>query len=184
MSVPAVLVDANILFSPPLRDLIIELSNAHFFRARWTQDIHLEWIRAVRKQRPDLPETVLNEMRELINQAVADCVITGYETLIDALELPDPDDRHVLAAAIKGDCSVILTRNVRDFPRKKLRPYSVRALTPTEFLKGYIEIDRKGFVACLRDILHRHPGLSVGDYAKALRQNRLKAVANILLELH
>jgi predicted nucleic acid-binding protein len=44
-----------------------------------------------------------------MNAAVRDCLVTGYEPLIGAVELPDPDDRHVLAAAIRARAQVIVT---------------------------------------------------------------------------
>jgi hypothetical protein len=51
-----------------------------------------------------------------MNKAVRDCLVTGHEPLTEGLKLPDPDDRHVLAAAIKAGAQVIVTRNLKDFP--------------------------------------------------------------------
>jgi hypothetical protein len=78
-------------------------------RARWTDAIHDEWIRKVLQNRPDLTAQQLARTRELMNRAVPDCLVSGYEKLIDKLELPDPDDRHVLAAAIHARANVIVT---------------------------------------------------------------------------
>ena len=51
--------------------------------------------------------------------------MTGYHGLIPSLQLPDPDDRHVLAAAIVGRCDVIVTQNIQDFPEAALAPYGI-----------------------------------------------------------
>jgi len=70
-----------------------------------------------------------------------DALVTGYEHLIEALLLPDPDDRHVLAAAIVGQASVIVTCNVRDFPGEALNPHRVRARHPDAFVRHLIPRD-------------------------------------------
>jgi hypothetical protein len=97
--------DACVLYPAPLRDLLLSLAQTELFRARWTNDIHEEWIRSVLKDRPDLAPN-LQRTRELMDTAVPDCLVTGYQSLIDSLKLPDPQDRHVLAAAIVGRASV------------------------------------------------------------------------------
>ena len=108
--------DANILYPAPLRDLFIRLAQAGLVRGRWTETIHDEWVRNVLKDNPHLSSERLARTRTLMNEAVRDSVINGYEDLIDSLTLPDPDDRHVLAAAIHGDAEVIVTFNLKDFP--------------------------------------------------------------------
>lgn len=100
----------------PLRNLLLRLALADLFRVRWTDRIHEEWIRSVLAQRPDLLPEQLGRTRDLMDRAVPDCLVTGYEGLIDTLDLPDLDDRHVLAAAIRSQASVIVTYNLRDFP--------------------------------------------------------------------
>ena len=60
--------------------------------------------------------------------------LPGYEDLIEGLHLPDPDDRHVLAAAIRGRTDVIVTANVRDFPPEILTPFEIEAQHPDEFV--------------------------------------------------
>ena len=51
-----------------------------------------------------------------------DALVVGFEPLIDGLTLPDADDRHVLAAAIRGQADVIITQNLKDFPREEPGP--------------------------------------------------------------
>src|SRR5438105_10513690 len=103
--------DANILYPAPLRDLLIRIAQTGLVRAKWTETIHDEWIRNVLKDNPHLSAERLARTRTLMNEAVRDCLVTGYEDLIASLSLPDPDDRHVLAAAIHAHAEVIVTVN-------------------------------------------------------------------------
>lgn len=94
-----VIYDACVLYPAPLRDLLMRLATTGLFAARWTSLIHDEWTRSLLSRRPELADK-LSRTVELMNQAVPDALVTGHEPLIEGLTLPDPDDRHVLAAAI------------------------------------------------------------------------------------
>ena len=117
------LFDACVLSPASVRDLLLRLALTDLFRARWTDRIHDEWIGGVLKRRRDLSKAQLERARDLMNQAVPDCLVTAYESLIDGLHLPDPDDRHVLAAAIRCQAGVIVTYNLKHFPEDALAPY-------------------------------------------------------------
>ena len=95
------LYDACVLYPAPLRDLLVRLGGSGLFRARWTNQIHDEWICNVLENRADLSRERLERTRDLMNEHIFDSLVTGYEDLIPSLELPDADDRHVLAAAIQ-----------------------------------------------------------------------------------
>ena len=88
-------------------------------------------VRSILRRRPDLTEAQLARTRQLMCDAVPDCLTTGYEELIDGLHLPDPDDRHVLAAAIRSGSQVIVTENLSDFPATCFRPTTSRPRLPT-----------------------------------------------------
>jgi PIN domain len=92
------------------------------FRARWTADIHREWMEAV-AAKAGIDIARLEKTRRLLDASVPDALVSGYEGLIPALQLPDPDDRHVLAAAIRCGASAIVTFNERDFPADELAKY-------------------------------------------------------------
>src|SRR4051794_33154958 len=108
--------DANILYPAPLRDLLIRIAQAGLVRARWTETIHDEWTRNVLKDNPRLSAERLIRTRNLMNEAVRDCLVTGHEDLIASLSLPDPGDRHVPAAAICAGAAVIVTYNNMKLP--------------------------------------------------------------------
>jgi predicted nucleic acid-binding protein len=134
------LYDANVLHPASLRDLLIRLGQTGLFRARWTEQILDEAIESILRRRPDLDPERLARTRALMCEAVADCLVTGYERLIEGLELPDPDDRHVLAAAIRCRAEVIVTSNVKDFPASALEPFNIEVQTPDVFLLRVIDL--------------------------------------------
>ncbi|WP_456293932.1 hypothetical protein [Streptomyces albogriseolus] len=95
-----VLYDACVLYPNTLRDLLIRVSQKGLVRAKWTDVILDEVDRNIARDYNVAPET-LARRRTLMNQAVRDCLVTGFEPLVEGLKLPDMDDRHVLAAAIQ-----------------------------------------------------------------------------------
>ena len=115
--------DANILYPAPMRDIFLQMAADDVFRTKWTENIHQEWIDALIRNEPHRDRATLEHIRRLMDRATRDCLFTGYHPLVPALNLPDPDDRHVLAAAIVGHCDVIVTCNLRDFPEEAVMPY-------------------------------------------------------------
>jgi len=92
--------DACLLYPASIRDLAVELARTGLLSAKWTARIHAEWINALIRQRPELDRSRLERVAALMNSGVTDCLVTGFESLEAGLtELPDLDDRHVLAAA-------------------------------------------------------------------------------------
>lgn len=141
MTTFSVVYDACVLYPAPLRDLLMHLALTDLYRAKWTEEIHDEWIRNLLAKRQDLTKVQLERARTLMNSNVRDCLVTGYEFLIPTLQLPDVNDRHVLAAAIRSQSSVILTFNLKDFPVAELEKYDVEALHPDEFISDLIDLN-------------------------------------------
>ncbi len=135
-----VIYDACVLYPAPLRDLLIRLARTDLFRARWTDLILDECFRNILEGRPELRPEMLARTRELMIRAVPDCLVAGYEPLIDGLQLPDPDDRHVLATAIRAAAQTIVTANLRDFPEAALRRYGIEALHPDDFVLDLLDL--------------------------------------------
>jgi hypothetical protein len=144
-----VVYDACVLFPAPLRDLLLRIAHAGLVRARWTEAILDECFRSLTAARPELDESALLRTRSLMNDAVPDCLVKDYEPLVAGLRLPDPDDRHVLAAAVRCGAQVIVTANLRDFPAEHLAPFprSVPELLDTLREQGLVRS-----VARLREI--------------------------------
>ncbi|MDR1635478.1 MAG: PIN domain-containing protein [Bifidobacteriaceae bacterium] len=131
---PVVVYDANVLYPSTLRDVLIRVGIAQLVRAKWTERILEEVFGSLRANRPDLDTARLDRTRRLMNGAIRDVTVAGYEHLIDQLDLPDPGDRHVLAAALHAGAQVIVTRNLRDFPADRLTAWGVEAQHPDDFL--------------------------------------------------
>lgn len=125
--------DACVLYPAALRDLLMWLGLSGLYRARWTSQIHEEWKRNVLKNRPDLTSEQVDNTSTMMDQAIPDGLVTGYEELCSSLDLPDPDDRHVLAAAIRSKAEVIVTFNLKDFPSHILAAYDIEPMHPHFF---------------------------------------------------
>ncbi|SCW40631.1 PIN domain-containing protein [Rhizobium mongolense subsp. loessense] len=108
----------------------MELAAARLYRAKWSEQIHDEWIRNVLKNREDLTAEQLGRIKDLMNAAVPDSTVEGYQNLVPALSLPDADDRHVLAAAIVSSSDAIVTFNLVDFLRRLFLNTISRFCTP------------------------------------------------------
>ncbi len=133
------ILDANVLYPNLLRDILLSLASAGLYHARWTAQINDEWTRNLAANRPDIAPKI-EDLLVLINQSVPDCLVENYEVLIDTLKLPDPDDRHVLAAAIAGHADAIVTLNLKDFPEKVLARHNIEAQHPDDFVMNQLEL--------------------------------------------
>jgi len=132
---PVVVYDANVLYPAQLRDLLMRLAVNDLVRAHWTEDIQDEWTRSLLADRDDIGHSQLERTRTLMNQALPGARVAGYSGLIENLTLPDPNDRHVLAAAIHVEADAIITFNLGDFPSDRLDPFAVTAVHPDAFIK-------------------------------------------------
>lgn len=143
--------DASVLYPVSLRNLLMRLTIADLYQARWSPHVHDEWVRAVARDNPAVPITRLHELREAMDEHAEDSLVTGYENLIASLTLPDPDDRHVLAAAIVAHADVIVTRNLRDFPPEVLDRYDIEAQHPDEFILHLLDLAPVAVVVAVRN---------------------------------
>jgi len=182
MSHFTVVYDACVLYPAPLRDLLVRLAVTGLFRARWTNNIHDEWMRNVLSNRDDIDEKVLSRTRQLMDDAVPDCLVSEYEPLIDNLELPDPDDRHVLAAAIRTNAEVIVTFNQKDFPAEQLERFDIYAQHPDEFISNLYDLSPQTVVAVAKRqrAALTNPPYSPEEFISTLQRNQLGNVASIL----
>ncbi|SRR6266566_3705205 len=153
-----VVYDANVLYPNTLRDLLIRISQAGLVQAKWTNEILDEMLRALTRNRPDIPSDKLDRLRQLMNGAIRDCLVSGYEPLVEGLKLPDPADRHVLAAAIKAGAQVTVTANLKHFPATDLREWGVEAKSPDDFVLDQVGIDGRPVAACVQQRADRGPG--------------------------
>jgi hypothetical protein len=147
-----VVLDANVLYPNTLRDLLIRIGQAGLVQAKWTNEILDETFAALRSNRPDIPDEKLDRLRHLMNSAIRDALVSGYESLLAGLNLPDPGDRHVLAAAIRCGAQVIVTRNLKDFPASRLDEWGIVARSPDDFVLDQIGINDRAVASCIQQI--------------------------------
>jgi predicted nucleic acid-binding protein len=173
--VDIVVLDACVLYPAPLRDILLELAVTDLYQAKWTDQIHNEWRDNLLANRPDITRQQLDRTQGLMDAAVPDCLVDGYQRLIDRLSLPDMKDRHVFAAAIRAKASLIVTYNVKDFPALSLVQYNVEAVHPDLFLTRLFDrfpglvID--GLRRCRARL--RRPELSASQYITILEGQSL-----------
>ncbi len=141
MNTPIVVYDACVLFSAQLRDLLMRLALADLCAARWTEEILDEWERSVTGKRSAVSTTSLTRCRVLMNTHIGEALVTGYEYAVQKLTLPDPNDRHVLAAAIHCQAKAIITFNLKDFPESVLLPLGIEAIHPDDFVLRLLQND-------------------------------------------
>ncbi|HYV49360.1 MAG TPA: PIN domain-containing protein [Myxococcaceae bacterium] len=174
-----VVYDANVLYPESLRDLLVRMGQTHLVRARWTEQIMNEWSRALVKRRPDLETRIQGTVR-LMNESFRSALVTGYKALIPHLTLPDPDDRHVLAAAIRSGAQAIVTFNLAHFPEQELKPYRLKALHPDELIAGLMG---QGLVSIVQEMASekQRPPVTPLEVVASLRWAGLRRSADLLI---
>jgi len=150
-----VILDANVLYPFRTRDVLFSFAQAGLFRARFTDEILDEWTRNLIKNKPQLEDSV-RQQETAIRQVFDECLVTGYAPLIPGLNLPDEDDRHVLAAAIKCSAQIIATENHKDFPAETLEEYGVEKLGADDFLANTYDLFPKSGVRVLKQVRQRY----------------------------
>ncbi|MBK0093251.1 PIN domain-containing protein [Erwinia sp. S59] len=181
-----VVFDACVLYPAPLRSFLMYLAAGGQFRARWSEDIHEEWIRNVLLNRTELDRAQLERVRALMDRHVPDALVTGYQSLIESIRrLPDEDDRHVVAAAIVAQAEGIVTFNLRDFPDEVLSVWNLRAIHPDSFITDFTELD----ITVVIDAARRQrasllsPPFSLDEYLDCLLRQQLPETVSRLRPL-
>lgn len=177
--------DANVLYNASVRDLCIWLAVEGAVEARWTNEIHDEWTHHLLVNRPDLDPERIQRLRSTINKAIPDCLVTDYGHLIEQLELPDPKDRHVLAAAVTCCANTIVTFNVSDFPATALDRHRIETLSPDIFINRLMTLVPKTVCRAARRHHNnlRRPSMTTGIYLETLRSRGLPITASRLPEI-
>ena len=177
-----VVLDACVLYPAPVRDLLLSLAEVGLYHARWTDAIQREWVSHLATNRPDIPLEKLQRTTQLMSKAIPDSNVIGYESLIASLILPDPDDRHVLAAAIVGHADAIVTFNSRDFPGGYLAQFGIETQHPDDFITNQFELHELSAVAAMKGLRQRlrSPPQSVDDLLNTFERVSLPQTASYL----
>jgi predicted nucleic acid-binding protein len=175
------LFDACVLYPQTLRDALLSLARTDLFRARWSAQINEEWTRARLRRRPEHAAQIEYTL-EQVNKSVEDCLVTGYEHLIEGIELPDPDDRHVVAAAIVGRADVIVTLNLSHFPAEALAPYNLEVQHPDSFIVHQFGVDEAKALSAFKAMRARlkKPAMTADEFLDHLQSKGLAETVAVL----
>lgn len=173
-----VLLDANVLFPFRKRDVLLRFFQKGLFRARWTEKILEEWTGNLLELKPNL-EPSIRSQQVAIRENFPDALVTGYEPLIESLKLPDPDDRHVLAAAIACGAQHIITDNLEDFPPDILEPFGLEAIEADEFLLRTFELYQSEALLVLKALRaqYKNPSYTAAEFVMDLTAKGLPKLA-------
>lgn len=135
------LLDACVLVPIALADTLLRLAEADLYRSLWSERILDEVVWAVEEIHPDLADGRARKRVDTMDRAFDDACVRGWEPLVKGIVLPDPDDRHVVAAAQRGHADLIVTANLSDFPASSIEPLGLEAQGPDEFLLNQLDLD-------------------------------------------
>ncbi|MGR3538690.1 MAG: PIN domain-containing protein [Pseudooceanicola nanhaiensis] len=177
-----VLLDACVLGGALRRNMLLSLAEAGLFRPRWSSRILDETQNAIAQITKG--ETDGSRQRAAIEVAFPEALVTGYEIFEDKLALPDPNDNHVLAAAIATSAAVIVTDNLADFPPESLEPHAIQAISADDFIADTIELDPAEAILALRRMRERFkkPALDVAALIHKSEAQGLLQVATFMDE--
>ncbi|UXU87805.1 PIN domain-containing protein [Burkholderia sp. S-53] len=179
------LLDACVLFPIAVADSLMSLATTGLFAAKWTRRIEQEWIANLEEFRPQL-KGKLGVRRDSMREAVPDweVVESAWTPLVGNVPLPDPDDQHVLAAALAGHADCIVTANLRDFPAETVSPYGIEVIHPDRFIINQWDLDSIAAMSAFKRMRARwkKPQATPEDFAQALERNGLPATAQRIRE--
>lgn len=165
-----VVLDACVIYPNMLRDLLMRLGLNGLYMPKWTATIHDEWQRNLVKNMPEVTPDKVKRIEVLMDKALPDALVTGFEPLISGLSLPDEDDRHVVAAAIKYNAEVIVTFNLKDFPGENLDALEIEAMHPDEFILDLIDLNPALVLKAVREqrTSLKNPAIGSEEYLTSL----------------
>lgn len=172
--------DTNVIYPIDIRDLLFWFASYDLFTPKWSKHIFDEWESVMTRKK--IPSIEIKKRISKAQRAFPDALVKNYESLVDSLILPDQKDRHVLAAAIKTNANVIVTNNIKDFPKDYLSSFGLTAKTADDFLTDTIYLNNELAIEAFRAmVLNRtNPNLDEFDVLDRLRNNGLQESANYL----
>ena len=179
-----VVLDACVLYPARMRDLLMHLGIIGLYQPKWSNSIQEEWCRNLLGNRPDITPESLQRTCWLMNKAIPDANVTNYEPLIEGITLPDIDDRHVLAAALRAKAEVIVTLNSKDFPETVLNMFNIEALHPDDFIVDLFDLNPALTLEAVRRqrASLRHPPMTVSQFLEMLSHQGLTQTVQLLAE--
>lgn len=172
--------DTNVIYPIEIRDLLFWFAYYDLYTPKWSKHIFDEWIEVMKKK--GVSSDAIDKRTENANMAFPDAMVDNYESLIAGLELPDPKDCHVLAAAIKTNANIIVTNNLKHFPKECLSSYGLSAKSADDFLTDTIDLNQdKALRSFLKLVQNKtNPDLDHYELLDRYRNLGLKNTADYL----
>jgi hypothetical protein len=172
--------DTNVIYPVIIRDILFWFAHYDLYTPKWSERIFDEWKR-IMKEKGVSEEEAFKRISKA-NLAFPDALVKNYKGLIAHLELPDADDCHVLAAAIKTNANLIVTNNIKDFPEEYLQSFGLNAKTADDFLTDIIDLNQEQSIAAFKEMVlnKKNPKLDEFEVLNQLRNAGLKETANYL----
>jgi predicted nucleic acid-binding protein len=177
------ILDTNVVYPLWIRDLLMWFAYFELYTPKWSKNIFDEWISVMLRKGIEENEA-LNRVNKM-NLAFPDALVINYESLINALELPDLDNRHILAAAIKSNSDLIITNNLKDFPEDYLFGFGIKAKTPDDFFTDIIDLNHDLSVEAFKKLVlnKKNPPFNELEILDIFRINGLKDTVDYLHSL-
>jgi len=175
--------DANVLYSSYLRDLLLELARQGFFDPHWSQEILDEVQRALVRKFPGT-DTQQEQKMILLNRALPNALISDHLHLVGGLVGTDPKDRHVLAAALRRQCGALVTFNVKHFPADLFETSGIELLHPDDFLLDLADLNKMPSLRVVSQVIAKYsrPALTVTDYASITHKSQCPNFATFVAD--
>jgi len=172
--------DTNVIYPLEVRDLLFWLAHFDLYTPKWSEHIFDEWKEVMKRK--GIPDQEAAKRADKANQAFPDALVQNYSGLIEGLNLPDPKDRHVLAAAIKANAHVVVTNNIKHFPEAYLATFGLTAKTADDFLTDIIDLNPDQAIAAFQQMVlyRRNPNLNEYEVLAILRKRGLGQTAGYL----
>lgn len=172
--------DTNVMYPLWIRDLLLWFAHYDLFTPKWSKHIFDEWLDVM--LRKEISEKEAQKRINFVTEAFPDAFVENYEPLIGTLDLPDEKDKHVLAAAIKTNANLIVTNNLKHFPKEYLAGYGLSAKTVDDFFTDIIDLNQKTSLKAFRDLVlnKKNPPLDEYEVLDIFRSNGLKDTADYI----
>lgn len=173
-------IDANVLFPVVIRDYLLWLAVYELYTPKWSEKL-LEEFRQVFVKKGKSIESAERQIG-YINKACPDALVRHYEAIIPSVTLPDENDRHVVAAAVKCNANVIVTQNLSDFPNEYLKTIGLAAIDPDNFIADMVDLSPQRCCEAFREMVlsKNKPPFSELEYLKVMHNNNLEQTAEEL----
>ena len=172
--------DTNVIYPVIIRDLLFWFAFYDLYSPKWSSNIFDEWISVMERKGVSFEEA--QKRVQVANKAFPDALVSNYDGLIKGLVLPDPDDLHVLAAAIKINANVIVTNNLKDFPEDYLESFGLKVKSADDLLTDIIDLNHEEAVKAFKEMVlnKKNPELDEYQVLDLLRKSGLIETANFL----